>query len=79
MRFVGDIWRKMRKTASFEMAVETLKQWVIGAPFFNIYRLKKAVRFNTKQPSITPVSIKDNDGKLLEYELLSLPHYLAKQ
>lgn len=41
--------------------------------------LKFAVRFNSELPSITPISVKNHTGAIIEYTLLSLPLYLTGQ
>jgi predicted AAA+ superfamily ATPase len=44
--------------------------------FMALKKLSVAVRINSDLPSKTPVSVKDHEGKLVQYELLSLPFYL---
>lgn len=47
--------------------------------FMQRKNLNLAVRFNSDQPSITPVMVKDHTGSQIEYTLLSLPLYLTEQ
>jgi len=47
--------------------------------FMKTKRLKKALRLNADCPSATNVKVKDHTGELIEYELISLPLYLAEQ
>ena len=47
--------------------------------FMKTKGLEKAVRFNADYPSITDIAIKDHAGSLVEYQLISLPLYLAEQ
>ena len=47
--------------------------------FIKRKKLGLAVRFCSEQPSVTEVSVKDHEGVLIEYILLSLPFYLVGQ
>jgi len=42
-------------------------------------KVKKAIRFNMDLPNITEVNIKNHDNQVIQYQLLSLPIYLAEQ
>ncbi|OGT23014.1 MAG: AAA family ATPase [Gammaproteobacteria bacterium RIFCSPHIGHO2_02_FULL_42_13] len=47
--------------------------------FMGLKKLSIAIRFNADVPSVTAVKIKDHQGKLISYRLLSLPLYLVEQ
>jgi len=40
--------------------------------FMKLRKLKTAIRINADQPSVTPVSVKDHTGELVNYRLLSI-------
>jgi predicted AAA+ superfamily ATPase len=47
--------------------------------FMSLKQLNLAVRINSDLPSLTPVAVKDHEGKTINYHLLSLPFYLLGQ
>jgi len=47
--------------------------------FMALKKLSLAVRINSDLPHKTSVSVKDHEGKLIEYELLSVPFYLIEE
>ena len=42
-------------------------------------KLPLALRINSDFPTITPVRVKNHQGKRIEYDLISLPFYLLGQ
>lgn len=47
--------------------------------FMGLKKLSLAVRVNADLPMLTPVSVKNHAGELVEYRLLSIPFYLIGQ
>lgn len=47
--------------------------------FMGLKQLSVAVRINSDLPTVTPVDIKDHEGRSITYTLLSMPFYLLGQ
>ena len=47
--------------------------------FMNLKKLSIAVRINADIPSITSVTVKNHEGKIIPYTLLSIPYYCLSE